>query len=63
MEFKSSPLMQCFLTFFGFVHPCYRLLHFHSPYGEREATIDVTIITAYNVSNEFDFSTRPILLN
>jgi len=38
MLLQASPeavaLWQCFLTFFGFVHPCNRLLHSHSPdYG------------------------------
>jgi len=27
-------LDQCFLTFFGFVYPCHRLLHYHSPHCE-----------------------------
>jgi len=43
---------QCFLTFCGFVHPWYRLLHFHSPYCECMA--DVTIIIIHRV-----FSVKP----
>jgi len=38
-----SSLDHCFLTFFGFVHPCHRLLHSHSPYCECMS--HMTIIT------------------
>jgi len=40
-------LRQCFLTFSGFVHPCLRLLHSHSPYCECMA--DVTVITVHRM--------------
>jgi len=35
-------LEQCFLTFLGFVRPCHRLLHSHSP--QCECMSHVTII-------------------
>ena len=40
-------LHQCFLTFFGFVHPC-QLLHSHSP--QFECMLDVTIFIVIKCS-------------
>ena len=40
-------LAQCFLSFFGFVHLCHRLLHSHSPCCK--CTPDVTIIMVHRM--------------
>jgi len=48
----SHLLNQCSSTFSGFVHPCHRLLHSHSPhysYSYCECIADVTIIN-YRIS-------------
>jgi len=36
-------LKQCFLTLFGFVHLCHKLLHSHSPYCEYMADVKIII--------------------
>ena len=47
LTFALHSLHQCFLTFFGFIHPCHRLLHSHSPYCEYMT--DATIIIMHRV--------------
>ena len=46
-------LLQCFVTLFGFVHRCHRLLHSHSPYCwcMADMTINHTVELLCNVNS------------
>jgi len=44
LDFMCDHLDLCFLTFFGFDHSCYRLLHSHAPHCECMANKSIIVV-------------------
>jgi len=62
---KRIPLqtaMLLSLTFFGFVHPCYRLLHSHSPHCECMANIKIILFSGVGGGRARGASAHPKIL-